>query len=193
MAALEERGLDYDVAAVANNADIGPAPRRSAVRLWRHGHGLRRDAQGPRRHPGQRRHARAPLERPRSGRYAAQQTFTPPGSPPVSFARGWATVEAKYRGEIPVREHPPRGRQLPPCRGAGTRVPRRPRRLRGRRHRRRRLQLGGGRQHDRLLRPPHRRAHGRVGGQPRRPRLHQRAERHAEQPRPCWTSASTSS
>ena len=26
MAALEERGLDYDVAAVANNADIGPAP-----------------------------------------------------------------------------------------------------------------------------------------------------------------------
>jgi len=36
---------------------------------------------------------------PRSGRYAAQQTFTPPGSPPVSFARGWATIEGKYRGE----------------------------------------------------------------------------------------------
>lgn len=97
---LEERGLDYAVAAVADNADIGPvplvAPRfgcgvtaadcvvslkdRDVILVNEDTPGLHwRDA--------------------RSGRYAAQQTFTPPGSAPVSFARGWATIEARYRGE----------------------------------------------------------------------------------------------
>jgi endonuclease/exonuclease/phosphatase family metal-dependent hydrolase len=37
--------------------------------------------------------------RPRSGRYDAQQSFTPPVGPPVSFARGWVTIKVRYRGE----------------------------------------------------------------------------------------------
>jgi len=100
MSALEERGLDYEVAAVANNADIGPAPLVApqfgcgvtaadcVVSLKDRDVILVNDDT-----PGLR------WADPRSGRYDAQQTFTPPGSPPVSFARGWVTIEAKYRGE----------------------------------------------------------------------------------------------
>ena len=99
-AELEERGLDYTVAAVANNADIGPAPLvapqfgcgltpadcvvtlqdRDVILVNNDTRGLR-------------------WWGARSGRYDAQQTFTPPGSTRVSFARGWVTVEGKYRGE----------------------------------------------------------------------------------------------
>jgi endonuclease/exonuclease/phosphatase family metal-dependent hydrolase len=100
MAALEERGLDYDVAAVANNADIGPAPlvapqfgcgvtATDCVVTLKDRDVILVNDDTPALH----------WSDPRSGRYAAQQTFTPPGSPPVSFARGWATVEGKYRGE----------------------------------------------------------------------------------------------
>jgi endonuclease/exonuclease/phosphatase family metal-dependent hydrolase len=100
LAELAERGLDYEVAAVAHNADIGPAPLVAP----RFGCGVTaadcvvslkdRDVilvndDTPGLH----------WWGARSGRYDAQQTFTPPGSPPVSFARGWATIEAKYRGE----------------------------------------------------------------------------------------------
>ncbi|MBK8076067.1 MAG: hypothetical protein IPK24_10975 [Kineosporiaceae bacterium] len=37
----------------------------------------------------------------KSGNYTAQQTFTPPvpGSSPVSFDRGWASIEGSYAGE----------------------------------------------------------------------------------------------
>jgi endonuclease/exonuclease/phosphatase family metal-dependent hydrolase len=100
VAELEERGLDYRVAAVADNADIGPAPLvapaygcgvtaedcvvslkdRDVIMVNKDAHGLRWWGAS-------------------SGRYTAQQAFTPPGSPPVSFARGWVTIEAKYRGE----------------------------------------------------------------------------------------------
>ncbi len=99
-AELEERGLNYTVAAVANNADIGPAPLvapqfgcgvtaadcvvtlkdRDVILVNEDTRGLH-------------------WWGARSGRYDAQQTFTPPGSTPVSFARGWVTIEAKYRGE----------------------------------------------------------------------------------------------
>ena len=101
IAELEARGLDYDVAAVANNADIGPVPLvapqfgcgltaadcvvslkdRDVILVNENTRGLH-------------------WWGARSGRYDAQQTFTPPGtSTPVSFARGWVTIEAKYRGE----------------------------------------------------------------------------------------------
>jgi len=99
-AELAERGLVYKVAAVAHNADIGPAPLvapasgcgasatdcvvtledRDVILVNADTPGLR-------------------WSRARSGRYDAQQTFTPPGSPPVSFARGWASIRVAYRGE----------------------------------------------------------------------------------------------
>lgn len=99
-AELAKRGLHYAVAGVANNADIGPAPLIAP----RFGCGLtaadcvvtlkdrdvilvNKDTRGLRWWGG------------RSGRYDEQQTFTPPGSTPVSFARGWVTIEARYRGE----------------------------------------------------------------------------------------------
>lgn len=97
---LAERGLDYQVAAVASNADIGPAPLvapafgcgvsaadcvvtlkdRDVILVNAETRGLH-------------------WSRPRSGRYDAQQTLTLPGSAPVSFARGWASIKVKYRGE----------------------------------------------------------------------------------------------
>ena len=98
--ALKERGLDYTVAAVSSNADIGPAPLvapqfgcgvtaadcvvtlkdRDVILVNNDTRGLH-------------------WWGARSGQYQAQQMFTPPGSRPVSFARGWVTIEAKYRGE----------------------------------------------------------------------------------------------
>lgn len=98
---LEARGLDYAVAAVADNADIGPVPLVAPT----FGCGLsatdclvtlqdrdvilvNKDTRG------------LHWWGARSGRYDAQQTFTPPGTTTsVSFARGWVTIEAKYRGE----------------------------------------------------------------------------------------------
>lgn len=98
--ALQARGLDYEVAGVSHNADIGPVPlvapalgcgadatdcvvslRDRDVVL------VDDDARG------------LSWWGTRTGRYEAQQTFTPPGSMPVSFARGWVTVEASYRGQ----------------------------------------------------------------------------------------------
>ncbi len=101
--ALDARGLNYSVAAVSHNANIGPIPLvvpcdseivgaclvtlkdrdvilvDSSVRNLHWGH-------------------------PRSGNYTAQQEFTPPvpGAAPVSFNRGWATIDGKFRG---VRFH----------------------------------------------------------------------------------------
>jgi endonuclease/exonuclease/phosphatase family metal-dependent hydrolase len=100
MAALERRGLDYEVAGVVQNADIGPAPLvapqlgcgltaadcvvslkdRDVILVNDDTRGLH-------------------WWGTRTGRYAAQQSFTPPVGAPVSFARGWVTVEVSYRGE----------------------------------------------------------------------------------------------
>ena len=99
-AELNELGLDYSVAAVANNANIGPAPLvapqfgcgvtaadcvvtlkdRDVILVNNDTRGLH-------------------WWGARSGQYDEQQMFTPPGSTPVSFARGWVTIEVKYRGE----------------------------------------------------------------------------------------------
>ena len=100
LAELEERGLDHYVAAVVHNADIGPAPlvapefgcglaATDCVVSLKDRDVILVNADTPGLH----------WSHPRSGRYDAQQTFTPPGSPPVSFARGWVSVAVKYRGE----------------------------------------------------------------------------------------------
>jgi endonuclease/exonuclease/phosphatase family metal-dependent hydrolase len=100
-AALEERGLDYEVAGVSQNADIGPAPLvapdfgcaavqpvpdcvvtlqdRDVILVNEDTRGL---------HWGH----------TRTGTYATQQSFPIPQGAPVSFGRGWVTIDATYRG-----------------------------------------------------------------------------------------------
>ena len=103
-AELAERGLDYEVAAVSQNADIGPAPlvapdfgcgpptapptSQCVVTLQdRDVILVNDDTRGLK------------VLRARTGDFVAQQQFLPPGQTvPVSFARGWAYVDAKYRG-----------------------------------------------------------------------------------------------
>jgi endonuclease/exonuclease/phosphatase family metal-dependent hydrolase len=101
LAELASRGLDYEVAGVSQNANIGPAP------LVAPGFGclavqpapdclvtlqdrdvilVNDDTPGLHWH-----HAR-------SGTYATQQAFPLPGGTEVSFGRGWVTIDAKYRG-----------------------------------------------------------------------------------------------
>jgi endonuclease/exonuclease/phosphatase family metal-dependent hydrolase len=96
-AQLASRGLHYDVAAVSDNADVGPVPLvapcnsavvgacllrlqdRDVILVNSDAHGLK-------------------VANPRHGTYATQEVLgTPVG--PLSFARGWATVDARYRGE----------------------------------------------------------------------------------------------
>src|SRR5688572_22451305 len=95
-AELDERGLDYDVAAVVNNADIGPAPlvapqfgcgvtATDCTITLRDRDVILVNQDTPGLH----------WSDPRSGRYESQQTFTPPGSPEVSFARGWVTIQVR--------------------------------------------------------------------------------------------------
>ncbi|MFC4785502.1 endonuclease/exonuclease/phosphatase family protein [Nocardioides sp. MAHUQ-72] len=102
-AALAERGLHYRVAAVSRNADIGPAPLVSPT----FGCGVPTSPTTPQcvvtlqdrdvilvnrdtRH--------LYVRHSRSGDYKTQLEFTPPESVPVSFARGWAAIDASYFG-----------------------------------------------------------------------------------------------
>lgn len=101
---LAERGLDYSVAAVANNASIGPAPLALAE-------------QGCVQ-PGPTITCSVTLEdrdvilvnddtpglswgNPQSGRYTAQQVVESPVGP-LSFDRGWASIDATLKG-LPFR------------------------------------------------------------------------------------------
>ncbi len=95
--ALAARGLHYYVAAVSANADIGPVPLvypcsspvvgdctvtlkdRDVILVNAERRGLW-------------------WYHPRSGTYQAQQSFTPPGAEPVSFKRGWVTIEGWLNG-----------------------------------------------------------------------------------------------
>jgi endonuclease/exonuclease/phosphatase family metal-dependent hydrolase len=103
-AELAERGLDYRVGAVSENADIGPAPLVSpafscappasatavpdcVVTLQDRDVILVNDDT-----------RQLKMLRSRSGDYTAQEVITPPGGTPVSFARGWAYVDASYKG-----------------------------------------------------------------------------------------------
>jgi len=101
MAELAARGLDYEVAGVSQNANIGPVPLvapgfgclvvqpvpQCLVTLQDRDVILVND-NTPGLHWGN----------ARSGRYVAQQTIALPGMPPVSFGRGWVTIDGKYRG-----------------------------------------------------------------------------------------------
>src|SRR6478672_9608963 len=98
-AALADRHLHYTVAATSDNANVGPVPLvepcassvvgaclvtlkdRDVLLVNSDTPGLRwRNA--------------------RHGNYAAQQTFTPPvaDATPVSFNRGWVSIDGSYRG-----------------------------------------------------------------------------------------------
>jgi hypothetical protein len=96
-AALAARGLDYTVAAVADNADIGPLPLvqpcavpvvgaclvtlkdRDVILVDADRDGLT-------------------WGNPCSGSYQAQAVFSPPvpGAEPVSFARGWTSIDGRF-------------------------------------------------------------------------------------------------
>lgn len=101
---LAARGLNYKVKAVSENADIGPAPLVAPAfgcegpvdAYWvpdclvtlqdRDVILVNKDT------------PRLKVLKARSGDYTAQQEFTPPGSEPVSFARGWTYINAKFHG-----------------------------------------------------------------------------------------------
>jgi endonuclease/exonuclease/phosphatase family metal-dependent hydrolase len=98
-AALAARGLDYRVASTSINAVIGPVPLVSPCASTTVGacqltftdrdvilvnHDTRR----------------LRWTNPQSGTYAAQLVFTPPlpKAPTLSFRRGWASIDGKFRG-----------------------------------------------------------------------------------------------
>src|SRR6478735_10888629 len=102
--ALAKRGLDYRVAVVSQNADIGPAPLvaptfgcgaptspttpQCVVTLQDRDVILVNDDTD-----------RLDVTASRSGDYTAQQEFTPPGvTIPVSFARGWTYIDGRLDG-----------------------------------------------------------------------------------------------
>jgi endonuclease/exonuclease/phosphatase family metal-dependent hydrolase len=102
-AELAERGLDYSVAAVSQNADIGPAPLVAPplgcappttalppciVTLQDRDVILVNDET-----PG------LEVLRSESGDYQAQEVLTPPVGAPVSFARGWALIDGTFEGK----------------------------------------------------------------------------------------------
>lgn len=99
---LEARGLDYSVASVAHNANIGPAPLVSdtcpvvsgqftcSVQLEDRDVILVNDDT-----PG------LTWSNPQSGRYVTQQAIESPVGP-LSFDRGWASIDAKLKG-LPFR------------------------------------------------------------------------------------------
>jgi endonuclease/exonuclease/phosphatase family metal-dependent hydrolase len=99
-AALAQRDLHYVVAAASDNASIGPVPlvepcASSVVGACTVTLQDRDVLLVSSRTPRLRwRHAR-------HGNYAAQQTFTPAvaGAVPVSFNRGWVSIDGRYRGK----------------------------------------------------------------------------------------------
>jgi endonuclease/exonuclease/phosphatase family metal-dependent hydrolase len=102
---LEARGLDYTVAAVSDNASIGPAPYVVSESVCPVLPGpsftctvqmddrdvilVNDDTEG------------LTWSNPRSGRYDAQAVFESPDGP-VSFDRGWAAIDARLDG-VPFR------------------------------------------------------------------------------------------
>jgi endonuclease/exonuclease/phosphatase family metal-dependent hydrolase len=100
---LAERGLDYSVAAVSENADIGPAPLVAPPL----GCALPTTATPPCIVTLQDRDVilvnddtpALDVLRSDSGRYQAQEVLTPPLGTPVSFARGWALIDGTFEGK----------------------------------------------------------------------------------------------
>jgi endonuclease/exonuclease/phosphatase family metal-dependent hydrolase len=101
---LAERGLDYSVGAVSENADIGPAPLVApaplncappttptppcVVTLQDRDVILVNDDT-----------PKLDVRRSASGQYRAQEVLTPPVGTPVSFARGWALIDGTFEGK----------------------------------------------------------------------------------------------
>lgn len=102
---LAARGLDYRVAAVSQNADIGPAPlvapafkcRAPTSAAWvpdcvvtlQDRDVILVNAETP----------GLVLLGSSTGDYVAQEVLTPPIGTPVSFARGWAYVDGTFEGK----------------------------------------------------------------------------------------------
>ena len=97
--ALDERGLDYVVASVSDNAVIGPVPLVSPCGSTTIGTCFLtfsdRDVILVNEQT-----RRLQWGKPRSGTYQEQLSFTPPvpESPPVSFRRGWTSIDGRFRG-----------------------------------------------------------------------------------------------
>jgi endonuclease/exonuclease/phosphatase family metal-dependent hydrolase len=97
-AALDDRGLDYSVAAVVDNASIGPAPLALGACLS--AAGITCTVQLDDRDvilvnddtPG------LTWSNPRSGRYEAQAVLDSPVGP-LSFDRGWVSIDARLDGQ----------------------------------------------------------------------------------------------
>lgn len=98
---LEARGLDYSVAAIAHNANIGPAPLALAEQgCVQPGPVITCSVQLEDRDvilvnddtPG------LTWSNPQSGHYTAQQAIESPVGP-LSFDRGWASIDAKLKGQ----------------------------------------------------------------------------------------------
>jgi len=99
-AELDERGLDYSVAAVSENADIGPAPLVApaygcqdptvpdCVVTLQDRDVILVNEDTP----------RLVVTSSRSGEYVAQEELALPTGGSVSFGRGWATIDAKFQG-----------------------------------------------------------------------------------------------
>jgi len=103
-AALAKRGLDYKVAVVSQNADIGPAPLVTPPAF---GCGMPTSPTAPQCVVTLQDRdvilvnddtSGLVVRGSATGDYVAQQQFTPPGSTPVSFARGWAYIDAALNG-----------------------------------------------------------------------------------------------
>ena len=93
---LADRGLNYSVASVSNNADIGPVPLLSfctagplscAVRLQDRDVILVNNANPD-----------LTVSNPKSGRYQTQQVLTTPAGQ-LSFNRGWASIDGTFQGK----------------------------------------------------------------------------------------------
>jgi len=98
-AALAERGLHYTAASISHNAKIGPAPLVSATCPALEGGNFSCAVTLEDRDvilvndnaPG------LAWSNPQSGQYVAQQTVPSPVGP-LSFDRGWASIDAKLKG-----------------------------------------------------------------------------------------------
>jgi endonuclease/exonuclease/phosphatase family metal-dependent hydrolase len=98
-AELASHGLAYDVAAVSQNANLGPFPvvcDFTTFELCSYAVALQdRDVILVRQD------AAITWSNPRDGSYATQQFFQPPfpGTPPISFDRGWASIDVTAYGK----------------------------------------------------------------------------------------------
>jgi endonuclease/exonuclease/phosphatase family metal-dependent hydrolase len=97
--ALDARGLDYTVAAVSENANLGPFPvvcNLTTFELCPYAIALQDRDVILVRDEGNLTWSNA-----RDGSYTTQQYFQPPfpGTPPISFDRGWASIDVTYDGK----------------------------------------------------------------------------------------------